>query len=82
MIMRGPYSRTATRRADRFKIGKTPRPQPGRLNDKIRRCSGTPRLAAMCGRSPYGTACINMQRAANVWSMPMTVGTLTTLHAG
>ncbi len=36
MIMRRPHSRTATRRAHRFKIGKTPRPQSGRLNDKLK----------------------------------------------
>ena len=35
MIMRRPYSRPATRRAHRFKIRESPRPQPGRLNDKM-----------------------------------------------
>jgi len=35
MIMRRPYSRTATRRAHRFKIRETPSPQPARLNNKL-----------------------------------------------
>ena len=34
--MRRPYSRTATRRARRFKIRKEPGHQPGRLNGKLR----------------------------------------------
>src|ERR1035438_7842887 len=37
MIMRRPYSRTATRRARPYKISKLPDPQPSRLNDKLGR---------------------------------------------
>ena len=37
MIMRRPYSRTATRRACRHKIRELPDPEPGRLNDKLGR---------------------------------------------
>ena len=36
MIMRRPYSRTATRRAHRLKIREAPRRQPGRLKNKLR----------------------------------------------
>jgi hypothetical protein len=46
MIMRGPYSRTATRRAHRFKIRKEPRRQPGRLNGKLKS-----RLGDFCGHA-------------------------------
>jgi hypothetical protein len=38
MITRRPYSRTATRRAHRFKIREEPRHQPGRLNGKLSEC--------------------------------------------
>jgi hypothetical protein len=36
MITRRPHSRPATRRTQRHKIRKAPRPPPGRLNDKLR----------------------------------------------
>jgi len=42
MIMRRPYSRTATRRAHRLKIREEPRHQPGRLKNKLRRTMTDP----------------------------------------
>jgi hypothetical protein len=41
MITRRPYSRTATRRADRLKIRENPAHQPGRLNDKLSPVGGS-----------------------------------------